>query len=365
MRLLLLALLFFAPSLALAQTTTPPVWPPVSQQGAATLTLAAALTVEEAVAQAIKQNPRLSAAARAVGAARFGLSAARARANPDLSFAPGFTAGGSDEEFRVQQPLELNGTRQARAGVASARLTGTQAQAVVELRDLVLDTKTAYYELARTRELHSLARDLLNSVAEFDRITRRQVEEGARPGIDLAQTGIEVTRARQQVTLADSQVTTALAALNTLLGRPAGEPVGPLSPLPNTPQAVDEEAARRAALAARAEIAVEVASREGFRQEARLARAEGRPDLAPLFRADSLTRGGDSGFGLGITLPLLDLGSRRNRVRQAEQSALAQEDRITATRTATRGVCLPPAAQRTALAKSLPVSPLASASLPK
>ena len=295
------------------------------------------LTTDDAVAVAVRNNPRLSAAVREVVAAQSGVRAARARANPEISFAPGFTSGGSDEEFRFQQPLELNGTRQARTGVAHAGLRGIQAKAVVELRDLVFDTKSAYYELARARELHALAGDLLRSAEEFDRVARRQVELGSRPGIDLAQTGIETTRARQQVTLADSQIASVSATLNTLLGRAPEEPVGPLSSLPVTDGALEETATRGAAPAGRAEIAVEEAARDQFQQEARLARAEGRPDITPLFRADSLTRsGGSSGFGVGITLPLLDFGSRRARIRQAEQAARAQEDRITATRNQVR-----------------------------
>jgi Outer membrane efflux protein len=73
--------------------------------------------------------------------------------------------------------------------------------------------------------------------------------------------------------------------------------------------------------------------RVGCPSAARLARAQGRPDLAPQFRAGSVTRGfGDSGIGIGISLPLFDYGSRRHRIRQAEESARAQEARIAATR---------------------------------
>jgi len=300
--------------------------------------------VEEAVAQAMKNNPRLSAAAREVLAARSGVRSARALANPEITFAPGVTSlSGTGEELLVSQPLELNGTRAARTGVASAQLRATQARAIIELRELVFDVKMAYYELARAREQQALAAELLKTAEEFDRISRRQVEIGRRPGIDLAQTGIEVTRAQQQVTLTESQVTTALAALNTLLGRPPSEPIGSLSSLLFTPQPVDEETAMRQALAARAEITVEEAIADSFRQEARLARAEGLPDLAPQVRIGSLLRGipeasSGNGFGIGIAinLPLFDHGSRRNRIRQAEESARAQADRITAARNQVR-----------------------------
>jgi cobalt-zinc-cadmium efflux system outer membrane protein len=241
----------------------------------------APLTVDEAVARAIRQNPRLSAAAREVAAARSGVRSARALANPALTFTPALSPGGADEELLLQQPLELNGTRAARTGVASAQLRATQAEAVVALRGLVFETKSAYYELGRAQELRALARDVLQTAEEFDRITRRQAELGSRPGIDQTQTGIEVTRARQQVTLAESQVVVAQTALNTLMGRPPEEPIGPLPPLTMAATPVDRQAIVQQALAARAEVAAEEATRDALRQEARLSRAQGRPDLAP------------------------------------------------------------------------------------
>jgi cobalt-zinc-cadmium efflux system outer membrane protein len=291
-------------------------------------------TVDDAVGLAIQQNPRLSAAAHEVLAAQSRVRSARALANPELTFTPALTGpGGSDEELGIRQPLELNGTRSARTGVASAQLRQTRAEAIVALRDLVSETKSAYYELARAQELRSQAQDLLQIAEEFDRITRRQVELGARPGIEQTQTGIEVTRARQQLTLTVSRLTMALAALNTLMGRPPEEPVGPLSPLTLSPTSADREVNLRQAVAARAEITAAESRRDAFQQEARLARAQGRPDLTPQFRASSITRGvHDSGIGLGVTLPLLDYGSRRHRIREAEEAARAQTDRIAATR---------------------------------
>jgi cobalt-zinc-cadmium efflux system outer membrane protein len=296
------------------------------------------LTVEEAIAAAIHNNPRLSAAAREVAAARSGVRAAHALANPEVLFTPGLQAGGSDEEVLVRQPLELNGTRAARTGVARARLQEALARAVVELRSLVAETKNAYYELIRAREILALSQDLLKTAEEFDRITRRMVELGRRPGIEQTQTGIETARARQQVAQAESKVSAAAAALNTLMGRATSEPPGPLSPLTFASQPVDEQALMQQALAARAEIVAEEAAAETFRQEARLVRAEGLPDLAPQFRVENVTRGGarDAGIGIGLTLPLFDWGSRRSRFRQVEESARAQADRIAAARNQVR-----------------------------
>jgi len=282
------------------------------------------LTVEAAVTQAIRQNPRLAAAAHDLTAAQAGARSARALSNPQLTFTPALTPGGSDEELLFQQPLELNGTRSARAGIAGAQLRQSRAEAVVELRRVVFETQTAYFQFARAEELRQLAERLLQSAEELDRITGRQVEVGTRPGIDRTQTTIEVARARQQVTLAASRVTEAAGALNTLMGRAPSEAVGALEPAHFLPLAGDRETLVRQALAARTEIEAGEASREAALQEARLARAQGRPDLAPQLRGGNLLRGpSDTGIGLGITLPFLDYGSRRNRIRQAEETARA------------------------------------------
>ena len=296
------------------------------------------LTADEAVHIAVENNPRLSAVARDTAAAQAGVRSANAITDPSILFVPGLTGlGGTGEELLISQPLELNGTRSARTGIATARLQLTQAQSLIELRQLVFTTRSAYYELARAREQLALSRDLLAAAEEFERITRRQVELGSRPGIDQTQTEIETLRARQQVTLGEGQATAAQAALNTTLGRDPATLVNALAPLPTAIENVDRATALQQGLAARPEIAAEQARGEEFRQEARFARAQGRPDLAPQFRAGSVIRRfSDYGLGLAVTLPLFDFGSRRNRIRQAEESERAQRDRADVARTQVR-----------------------------
>jgi cobalt-zinc-cadmium efflux system outer membrane protein len=295
------------------------------------------LPVDDAVGLAIRNNPRLTAAARQVAAARLGVRSAGALTNPSVLFTPAITRGGSDEELLLQQPLELNGTRTARKGVAIAQLRQAQAEAVVELRTLVWETRSAYCELARAQELRTVAADALTRAEELDRATQSLVVEGLRPGIDRVQTGVEVTRARLQVTQAEARVATARTALNTLLGRDGATAVTAALPAETSPAAPDREAAVAAGLTNRTEIQAEDALREGFRQQGRMARAEGRPDIAPQFRAGGVTRGvEDAGVGVGFTLPFLDYGSRRNRIRQAEESARAQEARVEVARARVR-----------------------------
>ena len=292
------------------------------------------LSPDEAVRFSVENNPRLSAAIRDTLAAQAGVSSARALTDPSILFAPGITSlSGTGEELLISQPLELNGTRTARTGIASARLQQTRAQALIELRQLVFSTRSAYYELARSREQLTLARALLVSAEEFERVTRRQVELGSRPGVDQTQTEIETLRARQQVALTEGQANAAQVALNTQMGRDPTTPIGNLAPLSASIEPIDRTSATQTDQAARPEIAMEQAKGEEFRQEARFARAQGRPDLAPQFRAGSVTRRfSDYGVGLAISLPLFDFGGRKNRIRQAEAAERAQRDRADAAR---------------------------------
>lgn len=295
------------------------------------------LSAEEAVQTAVRNNRRLAGALRDSVAASEGVRAAGALANPVILFTPslsGGVGGGSDTEVLIQQPLEVNGIRRARRGVAGAQARRIQAEAIVELRTTAFAARVAYYELVRAREQSALSRTLLETAKELDRIARRQVELGARPAIEQTQTNIEVTRAEQQVFLTEAAVTAAEVALNIVMNRSSDTTIGmvALRPSPENPLP-DFQAAYQKALTERTEIQAGLASVDAFRQEARLANAEGVPDIVPQFRAGSITRGvQQSGFGIGITLPLLDYGSRRGRVRQAEEASRAEAERTEATR---------------------------------
>jgi outer membrane protein TolC len=315
-----LTLLSLASVRLLAAVPSPPSAPP--------------LTVEEAVAIALRVNPLPRAAAREVDAVRAGVGAARALANPSVTVSPGiFGPAGADEELSINQPLELSGTRRKRTRIAEAELRAARSQAVVAVRDLVRDVKLAYYDLARAQEIAALQAESVTIAAEFERIARRQVELGARPGIDLAQLQVELTRSRQLELQAAAGVRLAAATLNTRMGRAPDTLIVSVTrltfaPLPAAGIRSSEEALQR-----RAEVLGQEAQLDALRRRGDLIRAEGRPDLAISIRLESFTtqpRAG--GIGLEITLPILDYGGRRERRRRAERVVEAQSARVEAAR---------------------------------
>ncbi|MCS6776011.1 MAG: TolC family protein [Chloroherpetonaceae bacterium] len=293
------------------------------------------VTVEQAIHLAVQQHPRLQAARLRMDAAQTGVRAARALPLPTFFFAPGVpNVNGTTEELLFTQPLELNGTRAARLGVARAQMERARAEALAELQQVVFEVKRAYFELFRAQQQLTLARDLLADTERLHQLTGRLVELGARPGIERVQTDIERVRARQQVAVAEGEMKAALAGLNGWIGRRPDAPAGTLSLALPSPEALSLERLREQAYAHRAEIRGVQAAREQFFQEARLARAEGLPDIAPQFRAQNLIRSftpQDYGFSLVVTLPLFDWGGRRQRARQAEQAARAEEALLLAT----------------------------------
>lgn len=288
------------------------------------------LEMDTVVRRALAHNRGLSAASREVLASRSGERSAASLANPEVLFLPGITSiSGTGEELLIQQPLELNGSRKARVEIARAQTSAAFASAVVELRALVHSAKSAYLELHRARQRRVLSVRSLEYLTEVHRLTERQVELGVRPGIDRTRTRLEMERAQQTLDRDEGEELVAAASLNRWMGTPAASPIEELA-LPSAQTGpLDRAALVRLALDARAEIQRERALLTASHQEGRLARAEGRPDLMPQLRSGSMVRGvRDTGIGLGLTLPVFDLGRRRHRVRQAEEEARAQQDRV-------------------------------------
>ncbi len=314
-----------------AGQNTLPAAPPLSLLPLTAGVVPLSLTADDAVVLAARRNLGLTAAVQEAFAAGSGVQSARALAPPSFTIGPAFQTGGTTDGLLFLQPLELNGTRGARTGIARAQLRLAQAQALLGLQSLVYTTRLYFYALAQAQANLALQQSQLAFAQQFDRIARRQVKLGARPGIEAIQTAIQVARARQLVVQASGEEQAARAALNAYLGRAPLDPIdtsrawATLSlsqPFPGI------AAAQRNALDGRAEIAVARANRDVPLAQASLYRAQGRPDLSPSFRISQITPTYmDAGVGVVISVPI-DYGTRRGLIRQQQQSAQAEDARL-------------------------------------
>jgi cobalt-zinc-cadmium efflux system outer membrane protein len=244
---------------------------------------------------------------------------------PIVLLSPELTTGGVGEQFLLQQPLELNGARQARARIARAEYALVRAQAELELNDLLADALAAYHEYAYRAQIATVAREALQLAEQTREKIRLQVEVGARAGIDLIQADIERERVRQHAALRQAEAAAALERLRAALGGVSPDEVAtadtratPTPSLsPDTPLAVRIEQARLQAAQA----------------QAQQIRVEGIPDLGVQVRIerfrDARTR---PAFGLSVSLPFLDYGARQQQLRAQQQRAEAQQQRLLAAR---------------------------------
>ena len=319
----------FTPPLNVYQTL--PAVPPDSLQVVTPGIQPLVLTADVAVLLAAQRNLGMMVALQELLAARSGVRSSAALSPPIFTIGPAFKMGGTTDGLLFQQPLELNGTRDARAGVARAQLRLSRAQAQVQLQALVYTTRLDFYTLAQTQERLRLIQELRGIAEQFDAIARKQVALGARPGIEQRQTAIEVARAKAQEALATGQEMAARAALNAYLGRAPLDPIEARLEDALSGGPTDLIVAQSTALAVRGEVTAAEATRDIPLAQARLTRAQGRPDVAPSFRISQITPTYmDAGVGVVITVPI-DYGTRRNQIRQQEQIAFADAARVTGT----------------------------------
>jgi cobalt-zinc-cadmium efflux system outer membrane protein len=279
----------------------------------------------QVLATVLARHPQVRALRLELGSARRLERGANLPHAPIVLLSPELTTGGVGEQFLLQQPLELNGARQARARIARAEYALVRAQAELELNDLLADALAAYHEYAYRAQIATVAQEALQLAEQTREKIRLQVEVGARAGIDLIQADIERERVRQHAALRQAEAAAALERLRAALGGVSPDEVAtadtratPTPSLsPDTPLAVRIEQARLQAAQAQAQPI----------------RVEGIPDLGVQVRIerfrDARTR---PAFGLSVSLPFLDYGARQQQLRAQQQRAEAQQQRLLAVR---------------------------------
>ena len=308
--------------------------------------------VEALVAEALERAPSLAAARARVAAAREMIGPAGALPNPmvelaltDVSF-PRFTVGSEEMSMlgpEVRQSFSNPGKRRAARDVQRAAGDVLDADLEVARRMLASQVRTVYarvYALDRERQALGAARELLDMLAATV-ASRYAVGEAEQEAVIKAQ--LEGSRVAERSDDLDAERAALAAALDRLLDRPTGPPLGaivslPAPPAPPLPWA-DGAVAASAAVAAR-RAAVVAAER---RVES--ATIDSRPDL---FLGAGLGLRGQYdpvvSVRLGAELPLwrkerqhpmvraaaLELEMTRADLRDAEAAARSEATRLAA-----------------------------------
>jgi outer membrane protein, heavy metal efflux system len=257
-------------------------------------------TVNDLVARALAENAELAAARAEVEAGRGRLRQAGLRPNPMLDLAGQQNVSGPDSNVSVgvTVPLDLNGRKEGRVGVAErevelklAQLADRERRITADIRMKAGEVFAASRNLAFTEQLLGVNRQGLGLVQE-------RVRQGGAPALEESLLLVEVNRLDAARQLLESRAEILRLQLKALVGLPPEGPIALRGDLESAAVRSDRATAISQALTGRPDV-------RAARSEAAMARARIRKEEAEGRWDASLNVGyqrQDTGFPLnGIT----------------------------------------------------------------
>jgi cobalt-zinc-cadmium efflux system outer membrane protein len=283
------------------------------------------LMLQDAIAMAERNSPRLQQAAAGTQRARGAARSTHAYSNPSLEVFEGQqyarpieTPGvpGLLQHYAVYQPIEIPRERKARQHAADlAIVSSALGQKGVELA-VVADVKRAFYNALRQREVIDQSEDNQTLVEDLLRRVKVEVEVGEKGRLELTRAEAELARANFAVRSAQLEYANSIAALRVAIAAPADanldpqgelEPRATLVPLPNIREDVlraHPAIAQSQANVEEAKVALEQEKALRIPRPTAFAEFENQPDLR-YWRA-----------GVNVPIPLFD--RRRGQIDEAK-----------------------------------------------
>src|SRR2546426_8016898 len=218
----------------------------------------APVTVDQVVERAVADNPELRALRAEVDAARGRLRQAALRPNPMLELGGQQNVAGPDNNVNVglSIPLDLNGRKAGRVGVAEREIDVKQAQVSDRERRLSAEVSLKASELLAARRNLAFTGELLGTNQRALGLVRDRVRQGAAPALDENLVLVEVNRLEAGLSILKSRGENLGLQPKLLAGMPPNASLslqGELGPRPFTP---DRTQALERALAGRPDVVI-------------------------------------------------------------------------------------------------------------
>ncbi len=180
------------------------------------------LSLEQAIARAIEQEPSLRAARSQVEVAQGTKRQASLRPNPSVSFERREEPGGTDNltTVGVEWPLELF-RRSGRIAVADREVAAAQLAAADRERLLAAEVRTRYGDVLATIRDLALFDEIVAATQKQFELLRSRVEEGASPPLERDLLDVELRRVQAERLLQAGRTETAVFELKRVLGMKA------------------------------------------------------------------------------------------------------------------------------------------------
>jgi len=316
------------------QTQTPPSVPAVTQAPQE----GPVLTLDEAVAIARKNAFDIATAASNIRQTRARLNEARATLGPKLSAnaqdTHNFTAtqnGKANTDNRTAgvtftMPVDLTGIIGRGIKGAESTVHAQEQNAQATENNVVLDTRTAYYNVLRANALVSVAQQAVTSAQQAVTTEQQQFQAGIVAQVDVLRLQAQLSQAQSDLIAAQTGLAVAKENLNNVMGRPIETPfqVQDVSTLP--PLTLDADTLAKAAVMRRPEIRAIQYQREALHWIT-LAQQGGLEPSLNLSAGYNHNFNAPSGFNenassatISLSWPIFDSGLTRARVQEARES---------------------------------------------
>src|SRR3989441_13299642 len=215
------------------------------------------VSVDELVARALVDNPDLKAARLEVDASAGRLQQAGLRPNPMLELG-GQKALSPDNNLTVGVllPLDLNGRKEGRIGVAEQEIETRRRQVAERERQVRAEVRMKAGELLAAQRNLQVTDDLLGVNRNALEVVGARVRQGAAPSLDEGLQLVEVNRLDASRQLAQSRVEIAGLQLKLLAGMAPDAPLALKGELALAPLPLDRADATQRAVRDRPDLAV-------------------------------------------------------------------------------------------------------------
>ena len=193
-----------------------PISEPVAQQYVDPVN---GLSLDQAVARALEQEPSLRAARSEIDVARGMRLQASLRPNPTISFERREEPAGTDNQtmIAVEWPLDLF-RRSGRVAVADREIGVTELAVADQERLLAAEVRMRYGDVVRALRDLAILNELVATTRRQHELLRSRVEEGATPPLERDLLDVELRRLESDRLLQAGRTEAALFELKRVLG---------------------------------------------------------------------------------------------------------------------------------------------------
>lgn len=193
------------------------------------------VTLEKAIAIALKKNPSLVASQSDVDAAQARVTQAASSYYPQVNASAGYDHSRTDVNsglgkssnldnysagFSISQYVYDFGKTPAQVKKSGQNLESTKNNLKTTEKTLVRDVKQSYFEALKNQQLVNVRQEALDVRKKHLEQSRALYREGMRPKIDTTRGEVEVSQAQLRLVVARYGLQRSMIALEKLLGGP-------------------------------------------------------------------------------------------------------------------------------------------------